>query len=146
MTTPLFIRLASRLLVILRCAVRQIVVRGLRAHTASESAAAQRPPCPSSRSTLYVGPLITTTTTGTGMVPNPKRVVMLVLLHPSSRSRCQCFLLEHPNSLLGRGLLTGQIESRLDFEGDFRRGYRPFQDDVSLFLPAPDTTRSGWHT
>ena len=81
------------------------------------------------------------------MVPNPKWVVMLVLPHSSSRSRCRCFLLELEYSKqLGRGLLTGQIESRLDFEGDFRRGYRPFQDDVSLFLPAPDTTRSGWHT
>jgi hypothetical protein len=70
---------------------------------------------------------------------------MLVLPHSSSRSRCQCFLLEHPK-LLGRALINGQIESRLDFEGDFRRGYRPFQDDVSLFLPAPDTTRLGWHT
>jgi hypothetical protein len=117
-----------------------------RAH-ASESAAAQRSPCPSSRSTLYVGPLTTTTATGTAMVPNPKWVVMLVLPHSSSRSRCRCFLLELEYSKqLGRGLLTGQIESRLDFEGDFRRGYRPFQDDVSLFLPAPDTTRSGWHT
>jgi pyridoxine 4-dehydrogenase len=33
-------------------------------------------------------------------------------------------------SPLGRGLLTGQIKSRLDFEeGDFRRGYSRFQDE-----------------
>ena len=42
-------------------------------------------------------------------------------------------LLRPPNSPLGRGLLTGQIKSRLDFEeGDFRRGYTRFQDEVSL--------------
>jgi pyridoxine 4-dehydrogenase len=33
-------------------------------------------------------------------------------------------------SPLGRGLLTGQIKSRLDFEeGDFRRAFGRFQDD-----------------
>ena len=46
---------------------------------------------------------------------------------------------DSPNSPLGRGLLTGQIKSRLDFEeGDFRRGFGRFQDVVSfLFLRAP---------
>ena len=53
------------------------------------------------------------------------------------------------NSPLGRGLLTGQIKSRLDFEeGDFRREYSRFQDEVgfsfnacrSLRLTHPTTT------
>jgi hypothetical protein len=36
------------------------------------------------------------------------------------------------NSPLGRGLLTGQFKSRTDFEeGDFRRAFSRFQDDVS---------------
>jgi len=45
--------------------------------------------------------------------------------------------LKLPNSPLGRGLLTGQIKSRHDFEeGDFRRGVSRFLDDVSFMFHA----------
>ena len=43
------------------------------------------------------------------------------------------FSSDTPNSPLGRGLLTGQIKSSLDIkEGDYRRRFTRFKDEVSL--------------